>query len=148
MEGDFKLSLELIDDYKFVIDFGRFGEVITDEPEPLGGGEGPNPSRVLAASVANCLAASLMFALRKYKDEPGKVSADVEGKVERVDGRWRITHINVDLFLGNEQDNLAHLQQALEKFEDFCVVTQSVRHGIDVNVKVYDSNNTKVKDGD
>ena len=148
MEGDFKLSLELVVDYKFVVDFGQFGEITTDEPEPLGGGEGPNPSRMLAASVANCLAASLMFALRKYKDNPGKVSAEVEGSVERVEGRWRITNITVEIFLGNEQDNLEHLQQALEKFEDFCVVTQSVRNGIDVDVKVYDSNNTKVKDVD
>ena len=148
MEGDFKLSLELIEDYKFVIDFGSFGEITTDEPEPLGSGEGPNPSRVLAASVANCLAASLMFALRKYKDDPGKVSADVEGSVERVDGRWRITNITVEIFLGQEQEKMEHLQQALDKFEDFCVVTQSVRNGIDVDVKVYDSNNTKVKDVD
>jgi organic hydroperoxide reductase OsmC/OhrA len=146
MDNEFKLSLELLEDYKFVIDFGQFGEVISDEPEPLGSGEGPNPSRMLAASVANCLAASLIFALRKYKDDPGKVSADVSGKLERVDGRWRITNIGVELFLGNDQDALPHLSQALEKFEDFCVVTQSVRNGIDVDLKVYDSNNTKVKD--
>ncbi len=146
MDNEFKLSLELLEDYKFVIDFGQFGEVISDEPEPLGSGEGPNPSRMLAASVANCLAASLIFALRKYKDDPGKVSADVSGKLERVDGRWRITNIGVELFLGNDQDALPHLSQALEQFEDFCGVTQSVRNGIDVDVKVYDSNNTKVKD--
>ena len=71
----FEVKLELLDNYKFAIDFGEFGEIISDEPEPLGGGEGPNPSRLLAAATANCLAASLMFAIRKYKGDPGKVTA-------------------------------------------------------------------------
>jgi hypothetical protein len=42
---------------------------LTDEPPPLGQGAGPNPSRLLAASVANCLSASLLFALRKFNPD-------------------------------------------------------------------------------
>ncbi|WP_287816681.1 hypothetical protein, partial [Idiomarina sp.] len=85
MEKEFSVSMELVDNYKFLVDFGSYGELVSDEPEPLGEGQGPNPSRILAASVANCLAASLMFALRKFKDEPGKVSAKVKGHLDRVD---------------------------------------------------------------
>ncbi|MGM0480332.1 MAG: OsmC family protein [Pseudomonadota bacterium] len=148
MANRFSLSLELINDYKFTVDFGGFGELITDEPKPAGGGEGPNPSRMLAASVANCLAASLLFALRKYDNDPGKVTADIEGQVERVEGRWRVTEIEVKLYLGKQQDCFEQLQTALDSFEDFCVVTQSVRNGVDVKVDVYDSNNTRLKHGD
>ncbi|MGM0907354.1 MAG: OsmC family protein [Pseudomonadota bacterium] len=145
MEKEFSVSMELVDNYKFLVDFGRYGELVSDEPEPLGEGQGPNPSRILAASVANCLAASLMFALRKFKDEPGKVSAEVNGHLDRVDGRWRIVSMDVDIKLGNASETLSHLERALEQFEDFCVVTQSVRNGIDVNVKVEDSDGKLVK---
>ncbi|MGM0430431.1 MAG: OsmC family protein [Pseudomonadota bacterium] len=145
MEKEFSVSMELVDNYKFLVDFGSYGELVSDEPEPLGEGQGPNPSRILAASVANCLAASLMFALRKFKDEPGKVSAEVKGHLDRVDGRWRIVSMDVDIKLGNASATLSHLERALEQFEDFCVVTQSVRNGIDVNVKVEDSDGKLVK---
>lgn len=145
MDKAFSVSMELIDNYKFIIDFGVYGELISDEPDPIGEGQGPNPSRILAASVANCLAASLIFALRKFKDDPGKVSAEVKGHLDRIDDRWRIVSMDVDIKLGNSAVSLGHLDRALEQFEDFCVVTQSVREGIDVNVKVKDNGGKLVK---
>lgn len=69
------VNLKLVEGYKFEVDFGDFGTITTDEPEPLGTGSGPSPSQLLAAAVANCMAASLMFAVRKYKGDPGQMSA-------------------------------------------------------------------------
>ena len=66
------------------------------------------------------------------------MSATVEGELERQDGRWRIGQLNVVLEVENPQ-NLPHLSTALEQFEDFCVVTQSIRSGIPVNVRVQDA---------
>ncbi|WP_339878581.1 OsmC family protein [Pseudidiomarina gelatinasegens] len=134
----FEVKLKLIDNYKFEVDFGEFGQIITDEPEPVGHGEGPGPSQILAASVANCLAASLMFAIRKFKGDPGKVTAKVQGDMERVDGRLRIGSMHVELNLGQAADSIDKLDRVLEQFENFCVVTQSVRNGIKVDVTVLD----------
>ena len=136
--NQFSISLELVEDYLFKIDFGEFGDVLTDEPPPLGSGEGPNPARLVAAAVGNCLCASLLFSLRKQKDTPGQVRATVKGEMARLDGRWRIGKLDVVMQVENP-DSLPHLPQALEKFEDFCVVTQSIRSGIPVNVRVEDS---------
>ena len=141
--NQFSISLELVEDYLFKIDFGEFGDVLTDEPPPLGSGEGPNPSRLVAAAVGNCLCASLLFALRKHKDNPGQVKATVNGELERIDGRWRIGKLDVIMVVENPE-SLPHLPQALEKFEDFCVVTQSIRSGIPVNVRVQDSEGTEL----
>ena len=132
----FSVDLQLLDGFRFVVDFGEFGQLVTDEPEPLGEGKGPNPSKLLAASVANCLAASLMFAIRKFKEDPGPVRARVSGQLERVDRRWRIEAMQVEINLGNDPEAIPHLDRALSQFEDFCVVTQSVREGIDVSVSV------------
>lgn len=138
-QTQFSVQLKLLDGYKFEIDFGDAGQIFSDEPPPLGAGDGPNPSRLLAASVANCLAASLLFAIRKFKEDPGPVSAVVRGELERQEGRWRIGKLQVELHLGTEAVAIEHLDRALSQFENFCVVTQSVRQGIDVAVQVRDN---------
>ena len=72
MSGEFTLDVERLDGYKFKVRFDKesMGEIITDETEDVGGkGEGPNPSRLLAASTLNCLMASPTFCLKKKKDD-------------------------------------------------------------------------------
>lgn len=135
----FKVKLDLLEDYVFKIDFGEFGYILSDEPAPLGAGEGPNPARLLAAATANCLCASLLFALRKHKQQPQSISAEAEGHIDRIDGYWRITRLDVSLNLDTTLLETDALTTALAQFEDFCIVTQSIRSGIPVNVKVSDS---------
>jgi uncharacterized OsmC-like protein len=89
----FSLSLELLENYVFKIDFDDAGYILTDEPEPLGQGEGPNPARLVGPAVANCLCASLLFALRKKKQYLPSIQANVSGEMDRVDGFWRIVQI-------------------------------------------------------
>lgn len=138
-QPQFSVELRLLDGYKFEIDFGDAGQLLSDEPPPLGEGTGPNPSSLLAAAVANCLAASLLFSVRKFKEEPGQVKAVVHGELERQEGRWRIGKLQVELQLGTDASTLPHLERALSQFENFCVVTQSVRQGIEVSVQVRDN---------
>lgn len=138
-QPQFAVQLKLMEGYRFEIDFGDMGQIFSDETPPLGDASGPNPSRLLAASVANCLAASLLFAIRKFKEDPGQVSATVRGELERQDGRWRIGQLAVELQLGVEAQSIEHLERVLAQFENFCVVTQSVRQGIAVNVAVKDA---------
>ncbi|MDG0979669.1 MAG: hypothetical protein P8O79_08060 [Halieaceae bacterium] len=39
----FEVSLQLIDGFRFLVDFRDFGQLVTDEPAPLGEGKGPIP---------------------------------------------------------------------------------------------------------
>lgn len=134
----FQFNLRMLEKYRFEIDFGEYGNIHTDEPSPLGDDQGPNPARLLAASVANCLAASLLFSIRKFREDAGVVTARVSATIDREEGRWRVMHIDVRLQLGNAAENIPHLHRALAQFEDFCVVTQSVRKGIAVDVSIVD----------
>ncbi len=141
-EGPIRISLQQQAGYRFEVHFGgtEIDPLQTDEPPPLGGGSGPNPARLLGAAVANCLAASLLFALRKFGNEPGPLEVDCTLAPERnAQGRWRIPRIEVEIRLGVPWAGLRHASRALAQFEDFCVVTQSVRAGIDVRVRVVDS---------
>jgi uncharacterized OsmC-like protein len=126
------------DGYRFLVDFGPgIAQAVTDEPAPLGHGAGPSPSQLLAAAVANCLSASLVFAHSKFKDDPGRMTAAVTWETARNErNRLRITGLTVVLTLGVAPDALKNLDRALEQFEDFCTVSQSVRAGIPFTVTV------------
>ncbi|TAL85229.1 MAG: OsmC family peroxiredoxin [Rhodanobacter sp.] len=137
------VTLEQIDDYEFRVRFDDTGlaDLITDEPSPLGHDAGPNPTRLLAAAVANCLSASLLFALRKYKNDPGRIVTHARATLERnAQGRLRVGRIAVELTIARAAGTLQHLDRLLAQFEDFCVVTESVRAGITVDVVVRDGN--------
>lgn len=147
MTDTFSFTLEQQDDYAFLVRFDEgIPALLTDEPPPLGHRAGPNPARLLVASVANCLTASLLFALRKYKNEPGKISATVTGALARnANGRLRIGEVAVNIRIEAEAARLQHLDRILEQFEDFCVVTQSVRSGFPVAVTVIDGAGARLK---
>ena len=137
----FEISLEQIADYEFRVRFdgSAMPDLITDESAPVGHDAGPSPSRLLAVAVANCLSASLLFALRKYRNAPGTLGAHAKVTLTRNEhGRLRITHIAVELQLADAAEVLEHLDRVLAQFEDFCIVTESVRQGIAVDVAVRD----------
>ena len=136
---EFTLKLTRQQDYRFSVEFDLAGvpDLQLDEPAPLGAGSGPNASRLLAAAVANCLSASLLFCLGKFKQEPGEVTANVKGRMVRNEqGRLRVGGFDVDIRLEQKVERLEHCAQ---QFEDFCVVTDSVRNGIPVSVRVRDA---------
>lgn len=143
----FSFTLEQQEDYAFLIRFDQdIPPLLTDEPPPLGHDAGPNPSRLLAASVANCLAASLLFALRKFKNHPGPITTSVTAHLERNEAkRLRVGSVDVVIQIESPAESLEHLDRVLDQFEDFCVVTQSVRSGFSVNVTVRDGTGKVIK---
>ena len=149
-EQSIELSLEQVSDYEFRLRFDDTDapDLLTDEPAPLGHGAGPNPSRLLLAAVANCLSASLLFSLRKFKNDPGKIAAHARATLARNEhGRWRVQRIEVELAMGAAAGSLEHLDRLLAQFEDFCVVTESVRQGIEVQVTVRDGSGALLHPG-
>jgi len=137
-EAEFSLELELLHDYSFRVRFDwDTPALVLDEPEPLGGETGPNASRLLAAAVGNCLSASLLFCLHKAHVPPEAVTTRVRGTLARNErGRLRIGALSVALDLAGLEADARALQRCLGLFEDYCVVTASVREGIPVDVQV------------
>lgn len=132
------VHLTLEEGYRFSVELGGGSHLLTmDEPAPLGGGEGPNASAVLGAAVGNCLSASLAYCLRRAHVDLDGLFTDVAVTPERDErGRLRIGAIQVRLHpvVGSGADG--RLARCLELFEDFCVVSESVRRGIPVEVTV------------
>ena len=120
--------------------------LLADEPPPIGSGTGPDPIQLLASAVGNCLSASLWFACQKYKDDPSPLRTEVQATVGRNErGRNRVQGLAVDLHLGKPAPELGHIQRALDTFEDFCTVTQSVASAVPVTLRVLDSTGAVLK---
>ncbi|MEO7062194.1 MAG: OsmC family protein [Dokdonella sp.] len=145
----FSLTLTQESDYVFRIEFDdtAIPALHTDESPPLGGDSGPNPSRMLVAAVANCLSASLLFSLRKYKNAPGTIVTHATARLERNEqNRLRLAHVDVAIELPEVAVDYVQIERLLQQFENFCVATESVRTGVEVDVTVRDATGAVLHD--
>ena len=118
-----------------------------DEPEPLGTLKGPNATRVLSAAIGNCLSASLLFCLQKARIDTKIINTTVKTTIMRNEKkRFRIagTRVTIKVEIDEAEEARNRIEKCLEIFEDFCIVTQSVRHGINVQVDVLDQHDRKI----
>ncbi len=135
----FAIHMEQVEGYQFRIRFDKahHPDLIMDEPAPLGKDAAPNASRVLAAAVGKCLCASLLFCAGRQGVPMEGVSADVRVEIVRNENkRLRIGKIEVVINPQVPEAARDKAKACLELFEDFCIVTQSVRQGIRVDVQV------------
>lgn len=120
--------------------------LLVDEPPPLSEAAGPSPVQLLLAAVSNCLGASLLFALRKFKLPLQPAGLEATATMGRVENRMRVVKIDVVMRLDQEViDSPQYLDRVLEQFESFCTVTQSVGQGISIQVDVVDAAGRQLK---
>jgi organic hydroperoxide reductase OsmC/OhrA len=138
-QKQFTIELDQLQGYEFKVRFDLDGvePLLVDEPAPIGQGQGPNPSRLVAAAAANCLGASLLYCVSKNQPPQGSLRASATCTLGRNEkGRLRITGIDVRLELAATLEQAARTKRCLDLFEDFCVVSASLRDGFPVSVAV------------
>ena len=140
MSGNPIVRLKQQADYQFAIYYNEEkSPILGDEPPPLGRSEGATPSQLLIAAVANCLSDSLLFALRKFKQNPDPIETIATCEIGRNEqNRLRILSIRVEIHIGVPGESLENLDRVLAQFQEFCTVSSSVSAGIPVNVFVID----------
>lgn len=141
MGGNPTVRLKQQSDYQFAIYYNEEkAPIMGDEPPPLGKSEGATPSQLLIAAVANCLSDSLLFALRKFKQNPEPIETLATCEIGRnAQNRLRILSIHVEIHVGVTGESLENLDRVLAQFQEFCTVSSSVSVGIPVEVLVIDS---------
>lgn len=138
-EAQATVRLTQKDGYRFAVEMERPQWALTvDEAPPIGRGEGPNPARMLAVAVGHCLSSSLLFCLQKSRVEGTRITAAVTATIRRNDcGRWRVSGIDVTIDVsGVAPGQQAAVERCRQRFEDYCIVTESVRNGVPVDVAV------------
>ncbi|MFX1278754.1 MAG: OsmC family protein [Promethearchaeota archaeon] len=106
---------------------------------------GPNPSRLLGLGILGCLSASFIFCLKKRNFSVDDFNAEAEVIISRNEkGFLRIKKIDVNIqpkitdpaTLKRAKQCLKAAKDGVSFFEQYCIVTQSVRSGIEVNVNL------------
>lgn len=99
---------------------------------------GPNPSRMLGLALLGCLSASFIFCLKKKNLTLNDLKAFAELTIARNEkGFWRVMKVDVDINIEiSDPETRKRADQCKKMFEQYCVVTQAVREGIDVEVNV------------
>jgi uncharacterized OsmC-like protein len=121
-------KLKRIQGYKFKAEFDAEGmpDLTVDEVEPIGESSGPNPSRLLSVAVGHCLSSSLLFCLSKARINAKNLETTIKTTHEK----------NEEMHLEVDEKDKDRVGRCLDIFEDYCTVTQSVRKGIEVNVRI------------
>jgi len=136
-----KVGLSLEQEMVFSCDLGDMkvkdcyvDDTHKDEVDMLG----PNPTRMLGLALLGCLSASFIFCLKKRNLTLDDLKAEAELTITRnKKGFWRVKEIDVDINIKiSDPDIRKRADQCRKMFEEYCVVTQAVREGIDVEVKV------------
>ncbi len=136
-----RTTIQWIDDFEFKakFDLPNVDELIMDEPLEIGGhGKGPNAERLISAAVGDCLCASLLFCLKKSGVAVKGMKAIVDATVERNDDdllRLRKVDVKIQPIVGERKD-IDRIKRCQNIFEKYCIVTESLNKGIEINVEV------------
>jgi uncharacterized OsmC-like protein len=136
-----KVGLKLEENMIFKCDLGEMkvkdcyiDETHKEEVDMMG----PNPSRMLGVAVLGCLSSSFIFCLKKKDFTLDNLKAEAEVTVARNDkGFWRVAKIDVNIDIEiDDPEARKRADQCRKMFEQYCLVTQAVREGIDVEVNL------------
>lgn len=100
----------------------------TAPPAEFGGpGDRWSPETLLVGAVADCFLLTFRAVARASKVDWQELACDVEGVLDRADGRTRFTelHVRARLTVPAEVDP-ERARRALEKAEKGCLVTNSL----------------------
>lgn len=137
--SEFTIALDQVNDYEFRVRFGKDGlaPLTVDEGPPLGRSAGPSPDQLLAAAIGGCLNASLLFCTRKARVDVKRLSGTVTMKTIRNEqGRLRIGKVDVEITPDIAEADRDRAARCFQLFENFCTVSQSIRDGIPIDVRV------------
>ncbi|MCP3868067.1 MAG: OsmC family protein [Gammaproteobacteria bacterium] len=140
-DKQFTLELEQRHGYEFQVrlDLEGVDDLLVDEAPPIGQGKGPNPARMLTIAAANCLSSSLLYCITRNEPPPGSLHTTATCTLIRsVRGKLRIGSISVRLQVGEVLEKAIRMKRCLDLFEDFCVVTASLRDAFPIEVEVVD----------
>lgn len=95
----------------------------------------PTTLDYLVAALGSCLTGTLGSALEacSIPIAADGLSADVEGTIENVEKKPLVTQVHVKYHLKVPKGKRAEAQRVLDHHEKYCAVSQSLRHGIEVD---------------
>jgi len=139
-----KLDKDLI--FKSNFDFEKTKEIFIDETlDKSGKLIGPDAASLIGMAITSCLSASFLFCLYKRNLSLDDLEAHADISFFQNDkGYTRIRKIDIKIVPKTEDpDVLKRIKQCIREmrsgdmyFEETCIITPSVKEGININVEV------------
>ncbi|MFX0028358.1 MAG: OsmC family protein [Candidatus Hermodarchaeota archaeon] len=97
---------------------------------------GPSPAKLLGLSVLGCLAASFSFCLQKGGFSLPGLNGIAEVTIARNNkGFWRVNKIDIEMVPQIDTPEMRkRVNQCARFFEQYCIISESLRKGFEVNV--------------
>jgi peroxiredoxin-like protein len=108
-------------------DFDQAVPVATPPPFPNGVTGIWSPEHLFTSAVSSCLMTTFLAIAENSRLEVIAFSCNAAGKLEQVDGKYKMTAIELDpyLVIAREED-FAKAERVLQKAEAACLITNSI----------------------
>ena len=116
----------------------RDGELLMEEPAPMGPGHGPEAVSAFVASATYCMASSLNYYLARARVVPGELSAKGHVEMRLTEDMFRrIDRLDIDIHIVVTEKEMKRLMRALERFTRLCIITESIKGSFPIDVRVH-----------
>ena len=127
-----KVSLNYTEKLHFKASARQFKDFSVDEPTSFHGTDlGPSSVEYLLIGLGGCLGTTFIYCLQKRNIKMKSVEIVVDGKLSHVGPKMllRLTKVDAEIKFKPEEINLC-----INKFREYCIVSNSIADGINVNV--------------
>lgn len=135
-----KVTIDYSEELHFTASARHFNDLHIDEPEAFHGtGLGPSSIEYVLIGVGGCLGSTFVYCLQKQNVEIDDLKIVIDGKLKHSGPNKRLRLVSIDAELifspkNNESDEKVLL--CVEKFQEHCVVSNSIIQGTPINVNV------------
>jgi uncharacterized OsmC-like protein len=114
------------------------GDLLLPAPTPVGVGYGPEAVTLLNMSTTYCMTASLNYYLAKARVVPTTLRAKGHVGMRLTEEQFRrVKSIEIDIRIEVDEKERKRLMRALDRFNDFCIITESIKGSFPINVRVH-----------
>jgi len=128
--------LNLSEGLHFTASARHFTDIHIDEPESFHGQDnGPSAIEYFLMGVGGCTGSSFAYCLEKNSIAIKDLKIIVDGKMSHRGNRMNLRLIKIDLEIkcSVENDDKNKLDMCINRFKEYCVLTESISKGIPLN---------------
>ncbi len=96
-----------------------------------------SPEELIAAAHAGCYAMAFSNVLAKAGTPAKKLSVNATSTFEQVDGKFKITNIDLDVRGNVPELDQAGFEKAAQQAEQGCPVSNALRNNVQIRVKAH-----------
>jgi uncharacterized OsmC-like protein len=130
-EGDIiEIKLQWKERMKILSHIRDFEPILVDDRKK-GDDSAPSPVEIFLTSVGSCLAMSFIYCnhLAGVQLNPDDLIIEISGELGRVNDRLRLIKVHANFILHSDQ-NSVKIHKCFEKFQPFCILSESIQAGI------------------